>query len=406
MPTEKDVLERQHWWCPKWYWPFAVCSGIRTQHKWCYNFAWVRETRYGFVAHLEGCENGKLYTWTRGALGLGSTTYPAGEMCFDSSLGHDEGRCDSSRTGLQASGLSASDPYASAIDYDVVELNSSTVERGVFEFTGENERLCQKGSWPWNRTLHEQLLTASVITRFAAVQWYVGGIPIPANSGTITPGALCRWPFPLSNGRTQYRALNVKYAVATEANKSTLRLYNDPADGSYSLSIGMKAVDSGREFTSYFTSANFQGETCDFEPEKVAELAKCWRHFSDLSKEKAKSKIPKPGDPVVIFSDEIWKFISEKNRDSVDSLLEIIRNSLQDSPQLFAQAIDQLEKELGLAGISGFISFGVNPEHYTDNVAGLVSNQRTAQRFVIPLIALGIGAVVGILVVRRGGGRR
>src|SRR5215471_4534930 len=160
MPFEKDVQERKHWWCPKWYWPFAVCSGIRTQHKWCYNFAWVKEARYGFVAHLEGCENGKLYTWTAPVLGLGTEYYPAGETCFDSSLGGDEGRCDPSRTGLLASGLSPSEPFASPIDYEVSTSNSTTVETGEFAFTGEHETRCQKGVWSWKKTLHERVLTA------------------------------------------------------------------------------------------------------------------------------------------------------------------------------------------------------------------------------------------------------
>ena len=32
MPYQKDVQELKHWWCPKWYWPFAVCWGLRMQH--------------------------------------------------------------------------------------------------------------------------------------------------------------------------------------------------------------------------------------------------------------------------------------------------------------------------------------------------------------------------------------
>jgi hypothetical protein len=185
MPYEKDVQERKWWWCPKWYWPFAVCSGIRTQHKWCYQFSWVKETRYGFVGALEGCENGKLYTWTRPVLGVGSSYYPAGEMCFDSSLGADEGRCDASRTGMLGSGLSASAPYLSSIDEVVTGLRADVGETGSFDFSGEHKRLCQDGLWSYSRTLHQQAIVASVTTRFANIRWYAGGIALTAASGRM-----------------------------------------------------------------------------------------------------------------------------------------------------------------------------------------------------------------------------
>ncbi len=108
MPIEKDVPERKYWWCPKWYWPFAVCSGIRTTHKWCYNFAWVKRTAYAFVIHNEGCENGKLFTWNEAGLGIGTLDnfVPLGEMCFDSPRSS-SGICDASNTGLAASPLTA-----------------------------------------------------------------------------------------------------------------------------------------------------------------------------------------------------------------------------------------------------------------------------------------------------------
>lgn len=405
MPYQKDVQERKTWWCPKWYWPFAVCSGIRTQHKWCYNFAWVKETRYGFVGHLEGCENGRLYTWTRAVLGVGSTTYPGGEMCFDSSLGSDEGRCDSSRTGLEASGLSASDPFASNVDYDVLPLKSTVSETGTFDFTGENERLCQKGLWPWKRTLHEQVIIASVATRFVHIQWYIGGIPISSNSGNILIPSLCHWPFPLPNGRSQNRAARVRYEVVTEVNKSTLKIFNDPLDGSYSLSIAMSALENGKEYASSYTSADFHGETCDFDTEQVQELAKCIGRFRDVSNQKAKFRTPTPGEPVIAFSEEIWKFVSAENSELVSSLVEIITNTFHDDPQSFTQAVDQLEQQIGLAGISRFISIGSSKSGRAENIAGQAANLGRQQPVAAVLIAVGIG-LLGLVVGRLTAGSR
>ena len=399
MPYEKDVLERKTWWCPKLYWPFAVCDGIRTQHKWCYNFAWVKETRYGVVGHLEGCENGRLFTWTRAVLGVGSTTYPGGEMCFDSSRGADEGRCDSSRTGLLASGLSASDPYASSIDYDVLVLRSDVAEAGSFEFTGENERLCQKGLWPYERVLHEQVITASVATRFVTVQWYIGGMPTLSSAGFISLNANCHWPFPLPTGRSKNRVVQVRYEIITEANKSTLRIFNDPMDGSYSFSLGMSASENGKEYSSYYTSANFRGETCKFETEQVQQLAKCLRRFSDISTEKAKFKKPKLGEPVVIFSEEIWRFADREKMESVNSLVEIIRNSLHDEPQLFAQAVDQLEQQLGLAGAARLISIGSTEREAEHKPSEHLNGLGRSQPGAVALIALGIGLIIARAIV-------
>lgn len=113
MPYEKDVQVRKSWWCPKWYWPFAVCSGIRTEHLWCYNFQWIKKTGYVFVIHNEGCENGKLFTWNEGGLGIGTldTYAPVQEMCFDSPC-TSAGICDSSNTGLAASPLTAEQQQA------------------------------------------------------------------------------------------------------------------------------------------------------------------------------------------------------------------------------------------------------------------------------------------------------
>lgn len=85
MPTEKDVDERHAYWCPKWYWPFAICHRTERVHKWCYEFSWVKETGYGILSHLEGCEGGTLYTWWSFSFNLfGGSDLGPGQLCFDS----------------------------------------------------------------------------------------------------------------------------------------------------------------------------------------------------------------------------------------------------------------------------------------------------------------------------------
>lgn len=95
MPTERDVVETHKYWCPHIFWPWDVCTRSERVHKWCYAFSWVKETGYGFISYMEGCEGGKLYTWYAFSFFVfGSITYPGGEMCFNSPLTH-SGRCAS-----------------------------------------------------------------------------------------------------------------------------------------------------------------------------------------------------------------------------------------------------------------------------------------------------------------------
>lgn len=358
MPTERDVDEKHYFWCPKWYWPFAVCSRTRRVHKWCYNFSWVRETGYGLASHLEGCENGKLYTWTEFSFGVfGSTTYAGGEMCFDSPRGSD-GRCDSSNTGLQASGLSPSAPFVSNVDTSQSEIRAAEVESGAFQFTPEIGALChQEGLWPWRRTLHYQVMTASVATRFVSVQWYVGGTPVAGASGQVTLSALCRWPFPLPKGRSEHRAVHLTYEIVTEANKSTLRVFNDPADGSYSFGVSMAASGDGREYTAD-NLAYFTGETCDFNAAQLKERADCLHRLNEFIKAKTKSRRPIPGEPNVVFAEELWRLIPQERHDLAAAMLEILANTFHDDPETYAKVLDQLEEELGFAGLARLISSG------------------------------------------------
>jgi hypothetical protein len=92
MPFETDVNETHYYLCPKWYWPFAVCTRTARVHKWCYQFAWLKATGYGFFAYMEGCENGTLYTWYVWWFGFGQDNQLPGQACFNSPRTN-SGRC-------------------------------------------------------------------------------------------------------------------------------------------------------------------------------------------------------------------------------------------------------------------------------------------------------------------------
>lgn len=388
MPFEKDVDEKESYWCPKWYWPFAVCTRTVRKHKWCYQFAWVTETGYGVFSYLEGCENGKLFSWHEPSFNFfGSHTYPAGEMCFDSPRSS-EGVCDANRTGMLGSGLSGSKLGFSDFEIKTKDLSSSVAETGTFDFTAESGGLCRRGLWPWKRVLREQEIAVSVTLNGVSAQWFVGGMPVTGPAGTLSISASCKWPFPLPKGRHENKVVQVSYTMTTTATKSTLRLLNRPDDGAYNVSIGMKAILNGTELNSSYTYARFSGETCDFDPAKFKEMGECLRRFRDATRQKVEFKRPKPGEPVIIVFDEIWNLIREDRKEVVESLLEIMNDTLRNDPQAHTQAMNQLEQETGLADLSRMIRIGpAAAEH------GMP--KRMPNPALIAGVALGLALLVG-----------
>lgn len=349
MPTLKEMDVRI--WCPgPWPWEWADTC-VRKRHRWCYQFDWLQKTGYLALTHYEGCENGRLYTWNEPLGGLGSGYEANVEMCLEDKMA-DEGRCDSSNIGMQTGGLSKSAPLAVNLKIETVNLESAVAETGTFEFTQENGGLCQQGLWDWKRTLHKQKITLSIDTRFATVQWYVAGVLLANTTGIISFSTFCTYPFPLPKGRSQNQIVHLRYEVITEQYKSTVNLFNDTADGNYSFPIEIAAidVDNGNKFDSQYTTWNFKGETCDFDPAKVQELAKCLKGFWDVSNEKAKSKKPGPIDPEVRFSDEIWRYIRDDQHEVVTYLLDIIRFTFQDDQETFTLAVNQVETVMVLPG--------------------------------------------------------
>ncbi|HYG69589.1 MAG TPA: hypothetical protein VD838_18080, partial [Anaeromyxobacteraceae bacterium] len=165
-------------------------------------------------------------------------------------------------------------------------------------------------------------------------------------------------PFPLPKGRVENRVVNVRYEVVTEEDRSTLRVFNDPADGSYVLGFTMSAMVDGKEHASSFTSWKFTGETCEFEPAQLAERDRCLRNLRDLGREKAKSRRPRPGEPVFLVSEEVLRFTPEANREAVRAILEIMATSFAHDPETIVRATNQIERETGLADVTRYVGVG------------------------------------------------
>jgi hypothetical protein len=85
MCVERQVLVRSLGVCrtPGPLGIYYPCLITTTVTKWCCTFDWVRESRYGFFARLQGCEDPNLYEWTDWAFGFGSNTFFGVTKCFD-----------------------------------------------------------------------------------------------------------------------------------------------------------------------------------------------------------------------------------------------------------------------------------------------------------------------------------
>lgn len=219
MPTEKYVSEKETYWCPKWYWPFSVCSRTVRKHKWCYQFAWVKETGYGAFSYLEGCENGTLFTWFKPSfMVFGGYTYPGGEMCFDSPRSS-SGGCDPSRTGLLSSplmeGEKASDPWFLRIK----PKSPPAYEQSVNATLLADDAV--RSQWLDCRLYHVR-------------EWEVGAVAYIVG-GTPTPPMTFNWTL-------AGKAVQVS-AVQNAGTMSTLTLKSPPLAASATLAV--TAADSG-----------------------------------------------------------------------------------------------------------------------------------------------------------------
>src|SRR3569623_1212003 len=169
--------------------------------------------------------------------------------------------------------------------------------------------------------------------------WRVGGVPLIAPCGSVSRAVSSRFPFPLPNGRSENRIAQIGYDISGSATQSVIKLRNRPEDGCYGVSIGLQAFLDGANAGSTFTSTQFTGETCDFDPEKYRDMAACLIRLRDAARQKLKFKPPKPGEPIIVVSDEILWRAQGANKETIDTLLDIMRDTLRSDQQTYLEAM-------------------------------------------------------------------
>ena len=83
MATQEQVTVRYWTWCRGWLGIPYPCRKTRTETQWCYEFAWVKVTKWGIYCQYEACEAGKRYQWSDWyCLGVGTGYVYNVRRCF------------------------------------------------------------------------------------------------------------------------------------------------------------------------------------------------------------------------------------------------------------------------------------------------------------------------------------
>ena len=364
MPVQAKGIVNE--WCPGW-WPwqwFNFCDVEKWG--WNYTFAPYEETWYGVAIKVKACENGVYYEFTQGGLSLppAAKHFQPTVHWYEDKL-DENGKCPpwfaSQAIAVGTTG-DENQPQISKIDHKRKTLQTTSVESGVYKYPPpSNPPLlmgpCRTGDWPYERILREEEVTLTVKYQHVQVQWSIGGAPV-TDSGTASLGAYCHWPFPLLQGRSENRVVNVKYQLDnSQEGQSTLRLYNDPADGLFSIPVELTATAANLSPQSVKTSAHFEGEFCAFDQELLDEEQKCLKRVQSLIPQFVIEGHPTLWDIVSTPWDNLGIPIREEKHETVNQLLDIMKATYAHDANTFVWAADSLAQHTGISDVLSGLKF-------------------------------------------------
>jgi hypothetical protein len=79
------TIEETYWTvCWKWIFPYP-CRKSRTVRRWCLTFDWLKETRWFLYCSVEGCAQGRRYSWGAFCFNIiGTAWFYNIRLCFSS----------------------------------------------------------------------------------------------------------------------------------------------------------------------------------------------------------------------------------------------------------------------------------------------------------------------------------
>lgn len=364
MPLYRPYIDS--YWCPGWWpWQWArMCE--KEVWGWCYMFQPYEEVPFGAGRKVKGCEDGLYYEWIDWGLHFKPVKHwQPFRRCFETPM-QSKGKCpDAFASQVFAVGMGGDQeqPAISPITQTRTTLQVTSAETGVYKYpepTSERPSLfgpCRVGDWHYTRTLWEEEVALTVEYKNVQLQWSVGGTPVLGDSGIASLGALCSWPVPLPTGSNENRVVSVTYQLDnSQPGQSTLRLYNNPADGRFCVKVALTATAENQSSRAQNTSFFFEGEFCDFDPEQLEAEQNCLKRIPTLPEFTAPAH-PTRWEIVSTPWDDLGLTFREEKHETVTLLLDIIKVAYGHDAKTFTWAADRLAQETGLSDIINRLKF-------------------------------------------------
>ena len=238
------------------------------------------------------------------------------------------------------------------VNESFTEIRNEVVETGETDF-GKGEVLCAEGVWPFNKVARWQEgifeCTYNGVRPPINVAWTVDEVALTGNFGTLALYKNVKIAQPKLNSIPAKRIISLNYQIEMLATGSRLRLFNRPADGSYTLDIVANAVSSAGSGSAH-SWVEFKGMEYVY-PDEFNRLRKrCIDNLINIGKRYVRYKVVLPPD----FWKRVPVELHEEIENSLRAMSHFISEENHSAHKLLAAHISNLtgEQDLRLQTIS------------------------------------------------------
>lgn len=230
------------------------------------------------------------------------------------------------------------------LNAQVIEEGSTSFERGM--------KLCVEGTWPYKKRMRREVATFEATFALAVppvqVSWMVDGIELTSASDTLRlPFRSVKIANPKLEDRRGTRQLDVHYEIQSIPNGSRLRLFNQPDDETYTLSVRASlstALGSG----SQVSQVEFIGVDYQYPDEFYQERSECLRELIDIGRRYVRYK--------VLLEPDLWQRIPAYLEPRVNQLLALLGQLREQGEELsYKQMVNDLAELIGEAELSPLV---------------------------------------------------
>jgi hypothetical protein len=257
-------------------------------------------------------------------------------------------------------------PQHASLEADIEHRSSTIVSLGIHDFTKDGIH-CVTGAWPVDRKL--TALTARIkfnppsLPQTFRPRWWVEDQELTPPSGTVTVNESVELSIPLPKGLQKHDQVTLRYMFEDD---NTLRLFNDPKQGNYSVEVRCGATFGSTVDLATFDKkvpVDFAADELVFPPSYYDERNACLIKEEVLKHYRQRTRILLPGD--------LWGPMDHDRRilvaKIIDALERVAANPFENAPyrQLFLETTGYLPskakvfeadyrslQELGIRGVS------------------------------------------------------